>query len=336
MTRSPGLDPSVIVRPLQQREALRSSSLEGTYASPRELLLYELTPRDPTSEGDHANAWREVQNYNLALRHGAATLGERGLSFSLIGELHRLLLSDVRGRDRTPGEFRKGQVYIGASHRFTPPPVTHLAECLDGLRRYLDAPTGNHDPLVRCFLFHYQLETIHPFSDGNGRVGRLLLSLMIQAWCEMSGPWIYLSAFFDQHKDEYIDRLFAVSARGAWSEWIEFCLRATVVQTSDTIKRAAALLTLREEYRRRVDKIRGGSVRLTRIVDGLFENAFVRISDLPGRLGVTYPTAKADTDRLIEATILRELPSVSPRTLYAHELFRITFEEPDGAPSTER
>jgi Fic family protein len=208
-------DPGIFVRPLQQREAMRSSSLEGTYASPRELLLFDLKPDASTAERPEANAWREVYNYNKALRHGAATVAERGLLFSLIPELHKILLTGVRGRDRTPGQFRNDQVFIGVNHRFAPPPVTHLRICLDQLRAYLSAPTGEHDPLIRCFLVHYQFETIHPFSDGNGRVGRLLLSLMIQAWCEASGPWLYLSAFFDQHKDEYIDSLFAVSARAA-------------------------------------------------------------------------------------------------------------------------
>ncbi len=329
-------DVGLFVRPLQQREAMRSSSLEGTYASPRELLLFDLKPMASPSEAPEVNAWREVHNYNEALRYGATTVAERGLPFSLITELHKILLTGVRGRDRTPGRFRAEQVYIGANHRFTPPPITHLAGCLDELRGYLEAPTGDHDPLVRCFLVHYQFETIHPFSDGNGRVGRLLLSLMIQSWCQASGPWLYLSAFFDQHKDEYIDRLFAVSARGAWSEWVELCLRATIAQATDTIARCEQLLALWKDYRRRVDGIRGASARLMRIIEGLFANAFVRIADLPDRLGITYPTAKADTDRLMAAGILRELPDTTPRTLYAPELYAVAFTEPDGPPSVDR
>lgn len=329
-------DPGIFVRPLQQREAMRSSSLEGTYASPRELLLFDLQPDLGLAASTEGTAWREVHNYNAALRHGAATVAERGLPFSLIQELHTILLTGVRGRDRTPGRFRTEQVFIGVNHRFTPPPVTHLASCLDQLRTYLAAPTGDHDPLVRCFLVHYQFETIHPFSDGNGRVGRLLLSLMIQAWCRTSGPWLYLSAFFDHHKDEYIDRLFAVSARSQWSEWVELCLRATIEQATDTIARCERLLSLWKDYRRRVDEIRGASARLVKIIEGLFANAFVRVADLPARLDVTYPTAKADTDRLLTAGILREVPAATPRTLYAHELFEVAFAEPDGPPSVER
>lgn len=135
-------DPVLLLRPLQHREALRSSSLEGTYATPRELLLFELDPFEPTSATDQASAWQEVHNYARALELGTGSV-EEGLSLVLVRQLHRELLRGVRGRDKSPGEFRDDQVYVGANHRFAPPPVTHLSACLEDLRDYMQAPRAS-------------------------------------------------------------------------------------------------------------------------------------------------------------------------------------------------
>jgi len=167
----------LLLKPLQHREALKSSSLEGTYATPEELLLFEMGPKEPKSQHDQVNSWKEVYNYGNALRKGQKLLAEElPISLRLIKELHKELLSGVRGNQRDPGNFRRSQVHIGSDKRFVPPPPNETTTCLHGLENFIHAE-NDIDPLIFCFLVHYQFETIHPFLDGNGRVGRLLLSL---------------------------------------------------------------------------------------------------------------------------------------------------------------
>lgn len=316
-------NPTILLRPMADREAIQSSALEGTYATPQELLLFELEPTDGAKSNKEQD-YREVYNYQQALHHGSdSTLP---LSLRLIRELHQILLSGVRGRDKTPGEFRKIQVAIGGTRRFIPPPPDHLQACLQPLESYLHAQTPGLDPLVHCFLVHYQFETIHPFVDGNGRVGRLLLALMLQQRCGLTKPWLYLSEFFERHRDDYISSLFAVSTSAAWSRWIEFCLQGTLSQAKATIARCRRLLKIREEFSRRAADV-GGTVRLTDIIEGIFSWPFVRVSQLAKRLDVSYPTAKSDLERLVQANVLRELPNVTPKTFYAPEVFNVGYGE---------
>jgi Fic family protein len=313
----------LLLRPLERREAVQSSAIEGTYATPRELLLFEIEPVTPTGDDDPANSWKEVHNSQQALQYGASS--ELPLSLRLIRDMHRILLTGVRGHDRNPGEFRTVQVAIGTSRRFIPPPPQELSQCLDGFEKAINTP-GRYHPLVECMLAHYQFEAIHPFIDGNGRVGRMLLVIMIQRRCSLTKPWVYLSEYFARHREEYVDCLFNVSAKAAWREWVEFCLRAVVDVSRATILRCEQLRSVREQY---IDMAIncGGSTRLHQIVESLFRSPFVRVADLPERLAVTYPTAKADVDRLIECGILAELSGLPARTVYAPEIFRIAYSD---------
>jgi len=317
-------NPGILLRPLEDREAIRSSSLEGTYATPKELLLFELAPREAASEEDPTNDHREVFNYRRALHHGVQS--KLPLSLRLLKEMHQILLDGVRGKDKNPGNFRNIQVAIGSSRRFVPPPPESVLKCLDAMEKYLHIEESRYDALVDCFLVHYQFETIHPFNDGNGRIGRLLLALMMQQRCGMSKPWLYLSEFFDSYRDEYINNLFRISTQADWSTWIEFCLQATVTQAKATITRCERLVAIRERFNQRLVDV-GGNVRLNQIVEQIFHSPFVRIADLPKQLGVTYPTAKADVDRLADAGILRELPNVTPKTYFAPEVYSVAYEE---------
>jgi len=166
-------DPNLLLRPLQNREAQRSSRLEGTFANPQQLMLFELDPHTPVSVNDPANAYREVTNYAVALRSGLGMMRD-GVPFSqwLMRELHRTLLQDVRGSDSNPGAFRQCRVQIGHPPRFVPPPPFYLSEKLDNFERVARRAERMYDPLVDAFVMHYQFEAIHPFEDGNGRVGR--------------------------------------------------------------------------------------------------------------------------------------------------------------------
>jgi Fic family protein len=159
-------------------------------------------------------------------------------------------------------------------------------------------------------------------------VGRLLLSIMLKHCCALSKPWLHMSEYYETNRDEYIRRLFNVSALGDWDGWIEFCLRGTVHQAKDTIQRCERLLKIREDFTKRVGAV-GGSVRLNQIVEDIFHSPFVRIASLPKRLAVTYPTAKADVERLVQAGILSELENVTPKTFYAPEVFNVAYEEMD-------
>lgn len=317
-------NPAILLRPLGDREAIRSSRLEGTYATPKELLLFELERHEAKSESDAFNAQREVFNYRRALDHG--TTSQLPLSQRLIRELHEILLRGVRGKDRAPGDFRRIQVAIGPNYRFVPPPIFHLSKCLDALERYMNIETALFDPIVDCFFVHYQFETIHPFHDGNGRVGRLILAIMFQRKCGLTKPWLYMSEFYERNREEYIQRLFNVSAKGDWTSWIEFCLRGVCMQARDALRRCERLLEVRAEFTQRVNDA-GGSVRLRQIVDDIFHSPFVRIADLPTKLGVTYPTAQTDVARLVQANILKEVPNVRPKTFYAPEVYNIAYDE---------
>jgi len=188
-------NPEILLHPLQSREAQLSSQLEGTITDPQQQVLFEADPQYPISKNDPNNAFQEVANYRRALRVRLEGKNDLPLSLRLARELHAILMAGVRGSDQRPGEFRKIQNQIGSPARFVPPPPENLDETLDAFEKYLHSDDG-FDPLVRAFFAHYQFEAIHPFRDGNGRVGRLLLSLMIAEWCELSSQWLYMSPFF--------------------------------------------------------------------------------------------------------------------------------------------
>jgi Fic family protein len=318
--------PDLLLRPLQRREAIRSSSLEGTYASAEELLLFELDPEERSGPADRVNDWLEVHNYASAVRLGTDLLTTLPLSLRLIREMHAKLLTGVRGRDRAPGEFRRTQVHIGGDRRYVPPPPNELLPCLDDFEKFLNE-AEEIDPLIRTYIAHYQFEAIHPFIDGNGRVGRALLALCAYKWCGLSRPWLYVSPYFDRHKDEYIDSLFAVSTDGAWNRWLELCLRATIDACRDAVSRCDQLARLREDYHARAD---GMSGRMHALVEGLFSNPMVRVTEAASRLHVSYPTAKTDIAKLVEVGILSELDQTYPKAFFSRAVFNAAYREDDS------
>ncbi|MGB5231321.1 MAG: Fic/DOC family N-terminal domain-containing protein [Desulfoprunum sp.] len=321
----PGDSSNLLLTPLQKREALKSSSLEGAYATAEELLLFEKSPREPTSEHDKVNSWMEVRNYSRALQVGQDLLLRLPLSIRLIREMHKELLTGVRGANRNPGNFRINQVHIGSDRRFVPPPAGIAVECLQQLEIQMNSDV-TIDPLLYSFMVHYQFETIHPFSDGNGRVGRLLLSLMIFKRCNLVLPWLYLSEYFDRYKDEYVNNLFNVSVNADWKSYLEFCLRATVQQAREAIVRFDSLVDIQRKYQKIIASS-GGSARLSTIVESLFNVPFITIPDVRELLNTTYPTAKNDIERLISLQILKPLARSEqrPKIFYAKEIFDVAY-----------
>ncbi len=318
-------DPEMLLRSLQQREAHTSSRLEGTIARPEQVLLLELEPSDSASESESANAAREVFNYRRALRYLQNDPKRLPLSLRLIRHLHALLLHGVRGEDRAPGEFRRQLVQIGRPARFVPPPVNELAPCLHAFEKYLHT-RKRLDPLVETFVVHYQFEVIHPFLDGNGRIGRLLLSLCAAEWCGLSKPWLHMSAYFETNKDRYFDLLFEVSATNDWASWIGFCLEGVIVQTNDAAERCRKLLDLRDKLTRKVRDL-GGNTRLVTAIDRLVRNPVMTIADHARRANVTYPTAKTDLERLVELGVLRVLARVRPKSYVCGPMMKIIYDD---------
>lgn len=316
-------NPDLLVRPFLGREAELSSRIEGTHANQRDLLLLKIKPEALRDEADA----REVDNYIRALENGLKLLKKLPVSLRLIRELHKKLMHGVRGGDRRPGEFRRVQNFIGrpgqslAQARFVPPPVTEIGACLDDFEKSLHEPS-ELPFLVRLALVHYQFEAIHPFEDGYGRVGRLMLPILLCEKNLLDKPLLQLSAHFEQNRGQYADLLLAVSQRGAWLEWVKFFLHGVEQQAEGAVKLSRSLLALREDYRDRIGQMKG-SVQALRLVDSLFSiYPGLTIPNAQSYLGVTYPTAKAAVRKLIAAGILDEPPADEQynRVFFAEEI----------------
>jgi len=315
-------NPALLLRPLARRESQLSSQLEGTFTDPHDQTLYEAEPALSRSWDDPANALREVHNYNRALHLRHDGPNDLPLSLRLIRQFHAVLLEGVRGSDQYPGEFRRTQNQIGRPARYVPPPPYLLAEVLDSFEKYLHQPSGL-DPLLRAFLVHYQFEAIHPFSDGNGRVGRLLLALTVTEWCGLAHQWLYMSPWLEARKDLYMQRLLAVSTHADWDGWISFCLQGAAESAHDTLHRCDRLLALHKDYHARV---KGHSLRLGHLIDSLFHNPTITVARYRDLLQVTYPTARADLRLLDRLGILTELPGRHQITYYSPQIFQVSYE----------
>jgi len=315
-------NPHLLIQPFARREAVLSSRIEGTQASLGDLLLFEIGTSAPEQHDV-----REVANYVAALEYGLQRIEQLPLSLRLIRELHSKLLHGVRGESQAPGEFRGVQNWIGkpgtkiADATYVPPPVPEMHGALDAFEKFLHAES--HLPaLVRFALVHYQFEAIHPFLDGNGRVGRLLITLLFHTEKLLDHPLLYLSAFFEKRRDEYYERLLDVSSRGAWGGWIEFFLQAVHDQAEDTVQRAGSLLELREAYRSRVTEGRHSALLLG-IIDRLFQSPAVTITGLARDVGASYPAAKQNVEKLVAAGILEPLSDTRNKVYMAREILAL-------------
>jgi len=318
-------NPDLLLKPLQNREAIASSSIEGTYVTPEQLLLYRLDPREPSSATDQRAEWQEVFAYGSTLEFGCAQLQTIPICNRLIRGMHEVLMRGVRGRNSTPGEFRKMHVQIGSSGRYVPPLPDEAQRLMHDLEQFINSPSDKYDPLILAYIVHYQFEAIHPFSDGNGRVGRALMALMIYKQLKHAKPWLYLSAFFEKYKDEYIENLFRVSTDGRWTEWIEFCLRATITQANDSIRRCHIFNRLRQNFHDLAAN--APSLRTHRIIENLFSQPVISVRNIRELCDVSYGTARADIQKLVDCGILKEIDGSHPASYYAPELMRAAYDE---------
>jgi len=297
-------DPHLLVNAYITREAVSSSRIEGTQASVTEVFDAAVTGE--TKRDDI----REVRNYVAALKHGVHRLKDDGfpISLRLIRDMHRILLTGVRGQDKTPGEFRTSQNWINSPDNrpdtatFVPPPVHEMWQALDDWEKYLHDDAPRLPLLIRCALLHYQFETIHPFLDGNGRLGRLFIVLYLTDRGRLPAPLLYLSSYFDQHRSDYYDRLQFVRERGEITEWLRFFLDGVAVQANDAVDRAEQLSDLRESYRSR---LRGGG-RAHMVVDMLFSNPILTARYVLEHLDISQPGATGLLRRLSAAGIVEE------------------------------
>jgi Fic family protein len=296
----------LLIRPFLQREAVISSRIEGTQTTLPQLILFEAS-----NAGDEEAVpdTQEVVNYVRALYYGLERLDSLPLSLPLLREIHARLMRGVRGHNKTPGEFRRSQNWIGGttahSARFVPPPVPEMMTALHEFEKFLHTPSPLPF-LVRLACAHYQFETIHPFLDGNGRVGRLMLAIWLCAEGVLPRPLLYLSGYFERHRRDYYDGLLHVSQRGLWHEWIIFFLRGVTEQGQDAIQRTARLLEMREEYRRRLHES-GASASAQRLLDELFISPALSVAGAQKRLDVSKRTARLSIEKLTEQNILSEV-----------------------------
>lgn len=317
-------NPMILIRPLQRREALTSSAMEGTYSTDDELVLAESglepSPSDET---------REVANFVRALSGMVERTRAEPITNRLIRDSHRVLLSGLsrhRGAHRHPGDFKKDQNMIGGrdlrNARFIPPPPRETLDAMSALERYINRqPTaGPGQALVDMALVHYQFETIHPFADGNGRVGRMLISLMALHGGLLDMPALYLSPVIEGRKDRYIDLMYGVSARSEWTPWIEFFMSAVCDSAQQTIATLDRLIALEGAYRDRVSSLKSGNY--ASVVSMLFENPVVTPKGIATRLELSDMGARKILVKLEELGILREVPRLYPRAYIAEGIMR--------------
>lgn len=320
---------ALVMRPLETREAVESARLEGTHTHIAGVLLQQAA--GPSGDPIEASNNQEVINYLCASARGETWLGEgRPVTVHLIRSLHEMLLRGTRGEQRRPGEFRLGQVLIGAqgdtpaTARFVPPPPEQVPPLVDGLVEFM----GHGDPfppLIAAGIAHYQFEAIHPFEDGNGRLGRLLIPLHLLGNGGVGRPLVYLSPFFERRRDEYLRLLKAVSTNGAWLAWLSFFLEAVRVQADDARERVTRITALRETYRERAQALR--SKVPTVAIDLVMDRIVVTAPDLAQYARCAYKTAVSALDALRQLGIVAPLRQGHPQRWWAKELVERVYED---------
>ena len=319
-------NPHVLIRPFVRREAVLSSKIEGTQATLGELLATEAGAVVDRSPED----LREVGNYVVALEHGISRLKTLPLCVRLVRELHERLMTGVTGHQATPGRFRTIQNWIGtpgssiANASFVPPPPGEVEPCLAAWETFLHE--SDLPPLVTIALAHYQFEAIHPFLDGNGRVGRLLITLFLIERQILPAPLLYLSAFFEAARRDYYGGLRGVSERGAWNDWVEYFLLGVARMSEDALNRAVRINELLAQWQKRVS---GDSTNTPlRMVEILGANPFITAKGAAEKLGIAFTTAQRAIQRLQRIGILKLVGDAKRDRVFCARTLLDILEEP--------
>jgi Fic family protein len=299
-------NPHLLIAPWVRREAVLSSRIEGTRASLSDLLIDEIggehtAPKPPDDI-------HEVRNYVDALEYGIERLRELPLSLRLVRELHARLMKGVRGDKATPGEFRRTQNWIGPpgstpeTAAYVPPPIAEMDSCLNDWEKFLHERDVMPD-LVQCAIMHEQFEAIHPFLDGNGRLGRLLITLFLIERGRLYQPLLYLSAYIDEHRTDYYELLQRVRTHGDWDAWVRYFITGVSRIAAEAVQQSTELLDIRDRFRAKVkDKSRA-----LQLVDELFTNPYMTVAHAQKVLGVSNPTARKMVELLVERGIIARL-----------------------------
>lgn len=333
-------NPNLFVAMYVRQEAVLSSQIEGTQSTLEDVIQFELG-----ADGDRLpQDVEEVVNYVRAMNYGLTRLSDLPLSLRLIREIHAELLAGVRGSHRSPGAFRVSQNWIGPAGStlqnasFVPPPVPEMTEALGDLERFL------HDRdtlpvLLHAGIAHAQFETIHPFLDGNGRVGRLLITFLLCERDILQRPLLYLSHYFKAHRSEYYDRLTAIREEGNWEGWLKFFLRGVHEVSGSATETARQILLLREATRQLVTTRLGSTPHAPRLLDFLFEQPIVNVRTVERKLGCTYVTANKLVEQFATLGIVREVTGARRNRLYRFtdylSLFDFQPPSPDDAVDPE-
>ena len=321
-------NPHLLIGPFIRREAVMSSRSENTQSGLDQLFLFEAdkteSPRIPDVQ--------ELINYVNAMEYGIERIQHLPLSSRLLCEIHEILMSGVRGEHATPGLIRTKQNWIGKpgctlmDATYIPPPVPEMKECFSELEKYIHS-NAKEPPLIQSALIHYQFEAIHPFVDGNGRIGRILIILLLIEKGALSQPLLYLSDFFERYRDTYYELLLNVSQQGDWNSWLTFFLRGICQQSEDALLTIQKLLALKEKYREIAPGPRGpGAVNL--LIEHLFSSPIISISELVKTWKSTFPTVQRGVDYLVERGKLREITGQRRNRLFvADEILNVVMTE---------
>ncbi|HEV2250662.1 MAG TPA: Fic family protein [Candidatus Limnocylindria bacterium] len=329
-------NPDLFVAMYVRREAVLSSQIEGTQSTLEDVLAFELDAQTRELPKDV----EEIVNYVKAMNYGIDRLAQLPLSLRLIREIHAELMKNVRGQHKDPGEFRRSQNWIGPGQRtpieqatFIPPPVHEMTRALDDFEKFLHAE-HSLPVLVHCGIAHSQFETIHPFLDGNGRVGRLLISFLLVHRRVMHRPLLYLSHFFKANRNEYYDRLMAVREHGDWEGWLTFFLRGVAETSADATNTAKRIVSLRETHRGRIQEAM--SPNGLRLLDLLYRRPMVNIALIQDRLKLSFVTAAKLIEGLTELGVVEEITGARRNRVYRYSPYLALFADatPPAAPAT--
>ncbi len=305
-----------------RKEALLSSQIEGTQSSFADILLFENdeVPHVPVEDVE------EVSNYVAAMQHGLRRLrGGFPLSLRLIREIHAILLRGGRGANKMPGEFRRTQNWIGGTRpgnaSFVPPPPERLMECLDSFERFLHDEKHKLPVLVEAGLAHVQFESIHPFLDGNGRVGRLLIALLLCSKGVLTEPLLYPSLYLKTHRSQYYDLLQRVRTEGAWEDWLAFFLDAVAVAAQEAADTAERTLRLFADDRNKIQKLGRAASSALCVQELLQRNPFIRIRTAAKALKLTIPTVTSALNHLVQLRVVKEMSGKQRDRLFAYSRY---------------
>jgi len=323
--------PDLFVYMYVRKEAVLSSQIEGTQSSLQDLLAAEAKILSP----DRPRDVDELVNYVAAMNHGLECLSQIPVSVRLIREIHGKLLTGVRGSQRNPGELRTSQNWIGpggctlAEATFVPPPPQEVLQAMSDLERFLHSPTPM-PLLIKIGLAHAQFETIHPFLDGNGRVGRLLITFLLCEREVLLKPVLYLSYYFKCHRQEYYDRLQAVRDSGDWEGWLAFFLEGIFEVSEQATETARRVLALREKHRQTItDNLGRAAGNGHRTLEHLYRHPIVSVKQVQNLIGTTYPAANDLVSRLVECGILDEMTGQARNRRFVYrDYIRLFYEEP--------